>query len=93
MFASVLQLIGGALALVGTFLVANIYLNVPTLSKPHALISALKRGHTAKQIADGFDLTVETKKRILIVLQGLAFIALGFVLQAVGMVIAIIKHP
>lgn len=86
--ADYLQILGGCFGLVGSLMVANTYMNVPMTQKVIALLSALLRGRYAKNVASGKGLTVEGTERALIALQGLAFIAVGFLFQTLGVVVA-----
>lgn len=84
----VLQLLGGLFEVAGVYLMASRLLSTTTVaSKVSALLSALLRGRTASNAVTTSELNPEDKLRTL---QGLAFIAVGFILQAVGNLIALL---
>jgi hypothetical protein len=85
--ASFLVLLGLGFDIWGVLLLANAYLGTARpRQRLRLLINALARGAAARGAARAIDqLATEDKLRSL---QGLAFIGLGFVLQACGVLIA-----
>jgi hypothetical protein len=77
---SLFQLLGSLFEITGAFLMANIYLRVYKYQKILAIISALWRGEKAEESTTIAGIVPE---RRLSSLQGLSFIGLGFLLQAI----------
>ena len=86
MIGIVLQLIGLALEIAGVLLMANLYTGiVPLRQLVYLLFSALFRGAEAAGAVEMATLHLEDR---LAALQGLAFIGLGFLLQAIGVLLS-----
>lgn len=85
-FFVIAQISGGILEIIGVFLMANLYLNMPFNESISVLINAFWRGKSANDATSGFEFTVETPRRVLVSLQGLSFIATGFLIQTVATV-------
>lgn len=86
MLADLLQLIGFMAAFVGSLMMAQPYTAaVADKGLLHLLASALVRGGLARDAAEG---RLAKEKRI-VVLQGLGFVALGFLIETIGLLVAI----
>ncbi|MDY6919312.1 MAG: hypothetical protein SV765_03765 [Pseudomonadota bacterium] len=91
---SLLALISSIFELIGVILMANVYINIggPVREKAFrfagGLISSLKRGKCARKLVVSARIT-EREDR-LTTLQGLAFIAVGFILQLLSNLLQLI---
>jgi len=83
-----LQIIGSILEIIGIVLMSNLYWkNVYGKQIPYMLISALWRGESAK---DGICLSDFSPEKRLFSLQGLALIGVGFLVQLIANLIALL---
>ena len=82
------QLLGLLMDLRGVLLMANGYTRVvPGSQTVHLLASALRKGDLAREAVRHRELTAEDR---LAVLRGLAWIGLGFLVQLLGLVLAMV---
>jgi len=81
------NLAGGICEITGVFLMANAYLKVPMYQVPIVLISAIWRGGNAKKMAAIKQLSSES---VLASLQGISLVGLGFILQVIPEILALI---
>ena len=82
------HLVGLVFEVAGTWLLASRYVNVPVWQVPAMLVTALWRGETAKDAAQiGDDLV---RERGINIIQGLAFLLVGFVLRSLPVIVALI---
>jgi outer membrane protein OmpA-like peptidoglycan-associated protein len=84
-------IVAAIFGLVGAVLIANRYVNIKLLQIPGTLVSAFFRGHRARDLDPIIEVSREEN---IVTLQGLAFVAFGFMLQAAPDVVALIhgKH-
>lgn len=85
---SLLQLTSSIFEVSGVFLMANSLTTVKKIDLPVLLASALVRGDAAR--AEDLIPTIEKKT---IALQGLSFIALGFLIQGISVVLSLLSTP
>jgi hypothetical protein len=86
LWETIINLLASSLEILGAFLMANAYLNVAPLQLPTMMVNALWRGEKAKDAVAIADIVEE--KRI-VTLQGLSFIAAGFILKSIPVCIAL----
>ncbi len=91
MIGDLLVLLGLILEIVGVFFMANGYTRGVrgVLGKARVLVSALWRGGIAREATRMLQLTAEDARSVL---QGIAYIGLGFVLQAAGCVVSLLTN-
>jgi len=87
--ANLLVLLGLILEIAGVFFMANGYTRGVrgVLGKARVLASALWRGGLAREATRMLELTTEDARSVL---QGIAYIGLGFVFQAAGCVVSLL---
>ena len=73
-----MKLVGDFTAVMGTFMMANGYLGGKLTQIPLTLLSSLYRGGRAQRVAKAREIVNE---KVIVTLQGLSLIALGFFLQ------------
>lgn len=89
--AQCLQILGLILDLVGVLQMANGYTRaLPQSQIAFLLVNALRRGPLAKEAVQHQDLTREDRMNVL---QGLAFVGLGFLLQISGVILLLLFSP
>lgn len=86
-FCNFAQLLGLTLEIMGVIFMANAYMIVKDQSVIRMLFDALFRGPSAKMLASN---VFDRSEDVLLSLQGLAFIGLGFLIQALAVIIIII---